>query len=140
MTLKNNVMKKLFSLLMMAAAVTAMVACSEKDNGTDTPDNPANNNTSLVQTTWHYEDDEYTSDITFKDATKIYHHEHYSDDNSTWNYWGTYTYDGTNGSATLNCYGESEHFTFKVNGDKLTVSFEGEEIVHTKVAYQDPGD
>ena len=133
-------MKKLFSILMMVAAMTAMVACGEKDDPQPTPGDPANNDTSLVETTWHFAGDEYTSDITFKDATKIYHHEHYSDDNTTWNYWGTYTYDGTNGSATLSCFGNPEHFTFKVNGDKLTVYFEGEEIVHTKVAYQDPGD
>ena len=49
--------------------------------------------TSLVQTTWHYDGDEYSSDI-----------------------------------------------TFKVSGDKLTVNFEGEEIVHTRAAYQDPSD
>lgn len=133
-------MKKLFSILMMAAAMTAMVACGEKDDPQPTPSDPANNDTSLVQTTWHYDGDEYSSDITFKDATKVYHHEHYSDDNTTWNYWGTYTYDGTNGSATLSCYGNPEHFTFKLSGDKLIVYFEGEEIVHTKVAYQDPGD
>ena len=133
-------MKKLFQLLMMAAAMITMVACGEKDDPQPTPGNPSNNDTSLVQTTWHYAGDEYTSDITFKDATKVYHHEHYSDDNTSWNYWGTYTYDGTNGSATLSCFGNPEHFTFKVSGDKLTVYFEGEEIVHTKVAYQDPGD
>lgn len=52
----------------------------------------------------------------------------------------TWHYDGTDGSATLNCYGTPEHFTFKVNGDKLTVNFEGEEIVHTRAAYQDPSD
>ena len=32
-------MKKLLSLLMVAFAMTAMVACDEKDNGNDTPGN-----------------------------------------------------------------------------------------------------
>lgn len=119
----------------MAATMITFVACGEKEN-----ENPSDNDTSLVKTTWHYEGDDYTSDITFKDATKIYHYEHYNDDNSTWNYWGTYSYDGSNGSATLNCYGNPENFTFTVTNDTLFVNFEGEVIPHTKATYQDPGD
>lgn len=54
-------MKKLLSLLMVAFAMTAMVACDEKDNGTDTPGNGNGNgdNNSTLATqlvgTWQSE-------------------------------------------------------------------------------------
>lgn len=50
-------MKKLLSFLMVAFAMTAMVACDEKDNGNDTPGNGDNNNTLATQLvgTWQSE-------------------------------------------------------------------------------------
>ena len=128
-------MKKIFLILTAAVFALSFVSCNPKDDD----DGDGWGNTSLTRTTWKHTDELFESTVTFKDAKTIFHHERYFDDGSAWNYWGTYKYNGSNGQATLSCYGEPEYFTFKVEGNKLTISFDGEEIEHTKSSYEDPG-
>ncbi len=130
-------MKKLFFVLAAAMFVFSLVSCDPKDD--DNGNNEGWGNKSLMRTTWKHSNELFESMVTFKDDKTIYHHEHYFDDGSEWSYWGTYKYNGTNGQATLSCYGEPEYFTFKVEGNKLTVFFEDEEIEHSKSFYEDPG-
>lgn len=131
-------MKKLFAMALVAAMAAMMVSCGEKDN--DTPDTPAGG-VSLAGTAWHHDDNYWLSEFSFKDDKNVYHHEVYHDDNETHNIWGTYTYDGTNGTMNFNYSGDPYTLTFTINGDKMTAHVVGEgDYEYTKMTYVDPGD
>lgn len=54
--MNTTFLKKIFSILLVAFAMTAMVACGKKDNGTDnpTPDNPIGQTDLLPDGFYHY--------------------------------------------------------------------------------------
>lgn len=126
---KNTLnMKRLFSLTILAIAALAATSCGD-------PIGMPLTDTSLTYTTWRYNGYDFLSDITFLENGNIYHQEYYYDDGSSWDYRGSYGFDGINGSAILECFGQTERFTFTVYGNRLTVDFEGERIVHERIQY-----
>ncbi|MBQ7062481.1 MAG: hypothetical protein IJM88_04250 [Bacteroidales bacterium] len=127
-------MKKVFSLLMMAAAMMAFVACEkeEEDNGSEFPQ-------SLAQTAWHC-DEPYVT-IWLTDGSHAKFHQVSLGEHFNWN--GTYTYDNMNGSGTMtfdvDILGPMT-VTYTVKDDKMTVTQDGVQYVMDKIAYSYPGD
>ena len=124
-------MKRLITITILALSLLVTASCVEP------LDIPLTDN-SLSHTTWVYQGYDFISEITFMDRGEIYHYEHYYDDGSTWNYQGSYGFNGAQGSAVLNCFGQKEYFNFTVYGNRLTVDFEGDKIVHEQVQFRYP--
>ncbi len=124
-------MKRLFILGILTLAVLAAASCTD-------PFGLPVTDTSLTYTTWRYNGYDFMSDITFMENGNIYHHEYYYDDGTSWDYRGSYGFDGVNGSAVLDCFDQRERFDFTVYGNRLTVDFEGEKIVHERVEFVYP--
>ncbi len=129
-------MKKLFSILMVAFAMTAMVACGDKNEGTENNggnDNGGGNNTptsEIANTRWHGTKDltEYnmgrseewvefgTSDVTYR-----YTATDNNDNTTNGEYRGTYTYNEEqhNGYMELtnvsNANETLSHLPFEIN-------------------------
>ena len=98
-------MKKVFSILMIAFAMTAMVACGEKAGGTDTPgDDNGNYKTEMFVGTWQVE----SMTVDGQDMTPQ-------------NMLFTMNEDGT-GLANDNGETENNDFTWSVDGDQLTIT------------------
>lgn len=99
-------MKKVFSILMVAFAMTAMVACGDKDEGTDTPGGGGNNNynAQMFVGTWQVE----SMTVDGQDMTPQ-------------NMLFTMNEDGT-GLANDNGETENNGFTWSVDGDQLTIT------------------
>lgn len=131
-------MKKVLSILMVAFAMTAMVACGEKDNGTD---NPQPDNT-IIGTTWtHVESgdwfDEENDTIRYYSETEYIRFttettgqignsfvvEGLPEESSEESYPFSYTYNYPNGTISIDeLYGEFGMATFTINGDRLTLN------------------
>ncbi len=131
-------MKKVLSILMVAFAMTAMVACGEKDNGTD---NPQPDNT-IIGTTWtHVESgdwfDEENDTIRYYSETEYIRFttettgqignsfvvEGLPEESSEESYPFSYTYNFPNGTISIDeLYGEFVMATFTINGDRLTLN------------------
>ncbi len=131
-------MKKVLSILMVAFAMTAMVACGEKDNGTD---NPQPDNT-IIGTTWtHVESgdwfDEENDTIRYYSETEYIRFttettgqignsfvvEGLPEESSEESYPFSYTYNYPNGTISIDeLYGEFVMATFTINGDRLTLN------------------
>ena len=131
-------MKKVLSILMVAFAMTAMVACGEKDNGTD---NPQPDNT-IIGTTWtHVESgdwfDEENDTIRYYSETEYIRFttettgqignsfvvEGLPEESSEESYPFSYTYIYPNGTISIDeLYGEFGMATFTINGDRLTLN------------------
>ena len=110
-------MKKVFSILMVAFAMTAMVACGDKDEGTDTPGGGGGNNNYNAQMfvgTWQVE----RMTVNGQDMTPQ-------------NMLFTMNEDGT-GLADDNGVTENNGFTWSVEGDQLTITpISGTHFVYT---------
>ena len=109
-------MKKVFSILMIAFAMTAMVACDPENEGTDTPGGSGNNsyNAEMFVGAWQVE--RMTVD---------------GQDMTPQNMLFTMNEDGT-GLANDNGVTENNDFTWSVNGDQLTITpHSGTHFVYT---------
>lgn len=152
-------MKKVFSILMVAFALTAMVACGDKtegtgngggnNNGGGTPDPGTEQTDALAETEWSYfEGDELMLDpYRYVDAIFGKHHSIVYGDNNHLNEpavrvsaYGTYTYDEATGTGTATLKDQDDDHTlgtatFTVNGEEMEFSFNGETFSMRKVEY-----
>lgn len=135
-------MKKLFSILMMAAAMTAMVACGEKDNTTD---NSGGNTeiTDLNGTMWRYDHGTLGEDGFLSVALSFVSASYSSISVTTYNngmadgvpYGGPYTYTNGQGSIELTNMSTQQPVgtaTFSISGTTLTLQMLGETYTLTK--------
>lgn len=99
-------MKKVFSILMVAFAMTAMVACEPENNGTDNGGNNAGDNYSaeMFVGTWHVE----SMTVNGQNMTPE-------------NMLFVMNEDGT-GLANNNSVTENNGFTWSVDGNQLTIT------------------
>lgn len=152
-------MKKVFSILMVAFALTAMVACGDKtegtgngggnNNGGGTPDPGTEQTDALAETEWSYfEGDELMLDpYRYVDVIFGKHHSIVYGDNNHLNEpavrvsaYGTYTYDEATGTGTATLKDQDDDHTlgtatFTVNGEEMEFSFNGETFSMRKVEY-----
>lgn len=132
-------MKKLFSILMMVAAMTAFVACSEKDNGTDTPGGNNGGNTEITDlngTSWLYTVGTNSQDgyvyvgVAFDMGMSTVNHTYCTGGEQTYEiYGGAYTYSAGSGSITLIDMSIQQNVgtaTFSISGSTLTLNLLGE--------------
>lgn len=152
--IKNvSIMKKLFSILMVALAMTAFVACGDTNEGSDNnggngTEQPTGNESVLKFTTWTYETGtqgasnyQYVS-VAFSPFYDNSVHEDevsvrkvYNEDGEPIQeyYVGAYSYTGTgsngNGSMTVKDYNTGTsvgNVTFSISGSTMTLNFRGE--------------
>ena len=137
-------MKKLFSILMVAFAVTAMVACGDNNEGTNNDGvgngSGTSQNESLEYTLWRYKagesgDNDYVYVIlSFTTSSKATVSITKGNEGQV-SYSGTYTY--SNGNGTLSLQNTVTHedpgtVTFSISGDNLTLHMLGETYTLTK--------
>lgn len=127
-------MKMHSQILLIAALIACFSACGEKEAV------EPNDGASLARTTWRYEGATFDSELTFTDDENVYHREHYSQDNSDWSYWGTYHYEGANGTMWFKPYGVPYELKFSCDGDRMDVRVVGQDGVyeHFKTTYVAP--
>lgn len=150
-------MKKVFSILMVAFALTAMVACGNKtegngggnNNGGGTPDPGTEQTDALAETEWSYfEGDELMLDpYRYVDVIFGKHHSivygdnnHLSDPTVRVSAYGTYTYEETTGTGTATLKDQDDDHalgtaTFTLNGEEMEFTFNGETFSMRKVEY-----
>ena len=152
-------MKKVFSILMVAFALTAMVACGDKtegtgngggnNNGGGTPDPGTEQTDALAETEWSYfEGDELMLDpYRYVDVIFGKHHSivygdnnHLSEPAVRVSAYGTYTYDEATGTGTAPLKDQDDDHTlgtasFTVNGEEMEFSFNSETFSMRKVEY-----
>ena len=144
-------MKKVFSILMVAFAMTAMVACGDKVNGTDnpTPDNPTGQNDYLPAGIYSYyydnvRTDDHVLSILFDDEhdfTYTIFHGHdveEIEDDESWAFQGEYELSSNSGKGILRLYNSLDgsdagtaEFTYDHN-NSITVTFMGETVTLVK--------
>ena len=130
-------MKKIFSILLVAFAMTTMGACGDKNNGTD--NNGGNNNNggaalaSIARTKWLHEseNDLYRLTISEENTANLYF-TNYNEDGElldSGNLWGDVTYSDGQGSIPLGDNGEVVGTaTFTVSGDEMQFTFKGKTV------------
>lgn len=116
-------MKKVFSILMVAFAMTAMVACEPENSGTDTPgDNNTANGYSAEMFVGSWQVERMTVD---------------GQDRTPQNMLFIMNEDGT-GLANDNGRTENNGFTWSVDGDRLTITpSSGDHFVYTVTSLTD---
>lgn len=132
-------MKKLFSILMVAFAMTAMIACGNDEIGNDTPGGSTpggNTETNLDGTSWLYTVGTNSQDgyvyvgVAFDMGMATVNHTYCTGGEQTYEiYGGAYTYAGGNGTITLNDVATQQNVgtaTFTISGTTLTLQLFGE--------------
>ncbi len=142
-------MKKILSILTVAFAMTAMVACGEKDNKNDN-NNPTPQQTDYLPAgiySYSYDDvqtDDHVLSILYddeRDFTYVILHGHdveEIEDNESWAFGGEYELSGNSGRGVLKLYNLSDgsdagtaEFTYDHN-NTITVTFMDETVTLTK--------
>ena len=132
-------MKKLFSILMVAFAMTAMVACGDKNentenNGGDNNGSGTSQNELLEYTLWRYKAGESGNNdyvyviISFTTSSKATVSITKGNESQV-SYSGTYTYSNGNGTLSLQniiTHEDAGTVTFSISGTSLTLKMLGE--------------
>ena len=138
-------MKKVFSILMVAFAVTTMVACGDKNNGTDNPsDNPSGQTDYLPAGTYYYGTEDYENyhvhvlSVLFDEERDITYMFRHSVEEEGETYSGVYNFSGNSGKGVLELRSALDgsdagtaEFTYDHN-NAITVTYKGETVTMTK--------
>lgn len=138
-------MKKVFSILMVALFATAMVACGDKDNGTDNPsDNPTGQTEYLPAGIYSWGTEAYenyhihTLTVLFDDERDIIYVFRHSAEEEGESYNGVYNFSGNSGRGIMELQSALDgsdagtaEFTYDHN-NTITVTYKGETVTMTK--------
>ena len=130
-------MKKVFSILMVAFAMTAMIACGDENNNSENPSGNNPGDTSSVTGSYRGTVGDLEHTLTLGTAGLCtYQIWNLATDEEEVDAYGDYTY--SNGRGTINFNSNTYESdlqgdaTFTVSGDKLTLTFNSQNVTMTK--------